>query len=345
MNTTQLQKILTERAYNPQDEPENENVVFRIQFQNIGSLGNFILVTGTPKAGKSKWISGMNAAALKRQDVFSLNIRLPDDKRRIAHWDTEQNRYDYHAMMKLIKKLANIDVFPENYHSFHCRQDNARTIMAMVEYFLQQNPDTGMIFLDGLLDMIDRFNDEGQSKQLVNFLKRITDVHNVLVVGVLHRSVSVNKSIGHLGSSADRAAQSVLIVEKNKEVKQYVLRAEYLRSADDFEPLAIWYNKDCQTWEQCDYIPTEETPRGANRKRRPHEYDITEHLDNIRRIFNSDRVLSYGNYINAICEIYALGHNLAKDMGAYLVKEGLVFRIEQGYTNQRQKGLFVERKN
>lgn len=342
MNETKLAELLQSRAYNPANAPESEQIVFRIQFQNIGSLGNINLLTGLPKAGKSKYISGMMAAAISRQSVFSLNIRLPDDKHGVAHWDTEQNLYDYYSMMKLVKKLAGLPEFPANFRSFHCRRDNARTIMSMIQYYLKRYPDTGILFLDGLLDMIDRFNDEGQSKQLVNFLKHITDVHNILVIGVLHRSVSAAKSIGHLGSSADRSAQSVLVVEKNKEARQYILRAEYLRSADDIEPIAIFYNKELETWEQTDYIPLEEPTRGGSRKPRPGEITTEEHQDNVRRVFYTKDPQPYQLFCRNIAEIYALGIVKAKDTAAYLLREGFVFKNDNGeYTRQRQSNMFA----
>jgi ribosomal protein L21E len=283
----------------------------------------------------------MMAAALTRQEIFSMSLRLPEEKKRVAHWDTEQNRYDYHAMIKLVCKLGNIDAIPDHFHSFHCRQDNAATIIAMVKYFLSIYPDTGLLFLDGLLDMIDRFNDEGQSKMLVNFLKQITDQYNVLVIGVLHRGVTHDKSLGHVGSIADRAAQSVLIVEKNKEAKQYVLKPEYLRSADDFEPVAIYYNKQLNLWEQTEYMQPDQ-PAERQRKKRPAEYDYNDHAANVARIFRVQQSLPYKQYIQEICEVYALGYNLAKDMGSYLVREGLIWKTQDGYTNIRQSKLFVE---
>lgn len=340
----QLHELLMQRAYDPQAEPESEQVVFRIQFQNIGSMGNFDLITGRPKSGKSKYISGMIASALTRKEIFSMSLRLPEGKNRVAHWDTEQNRYDYHAMIKLIFKLGEIDGLPPHFNSFHCRRDNAATIIAMVEYFLSIYKDTGIVFLDGLLDMIDRFNDEGQSKMLVNFLKRITDEHNILVIGVLHRGVTHDKSLGHIGSIADRAAQSVLIVEKNKEARQYVLKSEYLRSADDFDPIAIYYNAQSRSWEQTDYMPEDESAATKQRKKRPAEYNYEEHRANVDRVFRIEKILPYRRYVQEICEVYALGYNLAKDMAAYLVKEGLVWKNENGYTNIRQSQLYVNAK-
>jgi hypothetical protein len=147
--------------------------------------------------------------------------------------------------------------------------------------------------------------------------------------------------LGHVGSIADRAAQSVLIVEKNKEAKQYVLKPEYLRSADDFEPVAIYYNKQLNLWEQTEYMQPDQ-PAERQRKKRPAEYDYNDHAANVARIFRVQQSLPYKQYIQEICEVYALGYNLAKDMGSYLVREGLIWKTQDGYTNIRQSKLFVE---
>lgn len=337
-----LETLIREALFNQHQQPPDEIVVWRIEGQNIGSLGNFSLLTGLPKAGKGKYICGMTAAALTRSDIFGQWFRLPPDRRGISYWDTEQSRYDHYQMLQLIKQLADINELPAHYNSYHCRRYEASTIIAMIEHELQTKPDTGFLILDGLLDLIDSFNDEKQSKALVNFLKRITDVYNILVLGVLHRSKSADKSMGHLGSAADRAAQSVLKVEKDKERKQYILSAEYLRSGDDFTPIAIYYNKQRHCWEQCDYIaPDQEQPKpGKQVQPKPQDLDLSAHTLNVLRIFNSQPVQDYETLIQNIREIYGRGRNWAVACHQYLHLElKIIFKTPAGYTNIQQQRL------
>jgi hypothetical protein len=336
--------LLASRQYNAADEPPEEQIVWRIQFNNIGSLGNFAMITGQPKAGKSRYLSAIIGSGISRDEIFRQQVKLPQEKSDIAHWDTEQSRHDYHRMMKLIKKLAGIENFPVSFNSYHCRRDNPRQIMAMIEYYLTITPTCGLIVLDGLLDMIDRFNDEGESKALINFLKRITDVYNILVIGVLHRSRTVDKTMGHLGSAADRAAQSVLIVEKNIEGSNitYILKPEYLRSAESFDPISIFYNKAINEWQLCDTLPQEAEKIANNKKRRAREYDISEHTWAIGQIFNSGTLLKYSEVITGIRQAYGIGDTYAKqDFLPYLIREGLIFHTGEGYTNRNQARLFV----
>jgi hypothetical protein len=71
-------------------------------------------------------------------------------------------------------------------------------------------------------------------------------------MGVLHLGKGQGETLGHLGSNTDRWSQSTMIVEKNKDAGQFVLKSKYLRSDGDFEPVAIM-NFDGR-WSQVPYI-------------------------------------------------------------------------------------------
>ncbi len=346
-DVTQLEQLIRDALFDATKAPPDEIVVWRIEGQNIGSLGNFSLLTGLPKAGKGKYICGLTAAAITRQEIFGQWLKLPAEKKGISYWDTEQSRFDHYQMLQLIKRLTDGDQLPPWYHSYHCRKHDAGTIIAMIEHELATKQDIGFVILDGLLDLIDSFNDEKQSKALVNFLKRITDIHNILVLGVLHRSKSNDKSMGHLGSAADRAAQSVLKVEKNKELKHYILSAEYLRSGDEFTPISIYYNKGLNIWEQCDYIaPDQPATKTAGKEKQPspRDLDISIHTLNTLRIFNSQEVQPYETLVQNVREIYGRGRNWSVECIKYLTQEQqLIYKIATGYTNISQAKLYVEK--
>lgn len=333
--------MLDAARFDPAAAPPDEQVVFRIQFKTIGSLGDFMIFSGKQKAGKSKFVSGAIAASISREQVFDMQIRLPQGKERVAHFDTEQGKTDHYRMMQLIKKLAGIEDLPNRFTSYRCRQLEGRHILNIIECYLQMNPDCGMIYLDGLLDTIESMNDEKHSSFLKSWLKRITEQYNILLAGVIHRGFTNDKSIGQIGSAADRAAQSVLKIEKNKETKQYVMSSEYLRSADDFEPVAIRYNQQIELWEQCEYMQESEQQQSkpVNMKRRPHEYDIAEHTTNVVRIFNSQTVHSYESLCRRIVQVYAVGTQWAKTCVPILEKENLIWSTPEGFTNIRQGRL------
>jgi hypothetical protein len=106
--------------------------------------------------------------------------------------------------------------------------------------------------VDGLLDLCLDYNDPKETRLVTNWLKRITKQYDILLMGVLHLGKGQGETLGHLGSNTDRWSQSTMIVEKNKDAGQFVLKSKYLRSDGDFEPVAIM-NFDGR-WSQVPYI-------------------------------------------------------------------------------------------
>jgi hypothetical protein len=348
MKQADILQLLQSRRFDAGQEPPKEEIVFRVDWQTIGSLGDYSLITGRPKAGKTKYLAGAMAAAISRKEVFGLKIKLPDHKRRVVHFDTEQGRRSHYNLLQLVSSLSEMPP-PDYFDSYHCRQDSADKILLMIEYYLKNYPDTGMLYIDGLLDLIANFNDVGDSKRLVDWLKRITESNNVHVTAIVHRSMSVDKSIGHLGSTLDRAAQSVLIVEKVKETKQYILKAEYLRDGDEFTPRAIYYNKDLEIWQQTDYIDgtnADTGPRGRTSqllKRKPADYDLAQHMNNVGQMFNIKDTLTWEELKQQIREVYNVGRDWAGECVKHLVSLNLIWKVENGYTNIRQAKLFIQK--
>jgi len=344
MNNADLAKILQSNLYDHSAPPPNEQVVFRIQYKRIGSLGDFILFSGRPKSGKTKYLSGCIAAAISKQEVFDMHIKLPEHKKGVVHFDTEQSKYSHYKMMELIMKLTAETTFPDNFKSYRCRSVAPSNILRMVEYYLQQNKNTGIVYLDGLLDTVESMNDEKHSNFLKCWLKRITEDYNILLAGVIHRGFSNDKSIGQVGSAGERAAQTVLLIEKDKETKQYILKAEYMRDDDEFAPVAIYYNKQLEIWEKTDYIelPAENPHRpAAQLKRRPQDYDIQDHRMHVAQIFNSQAVHKYNDLLQLIKEVYGVGRPWAVECVKVLCSENLIWRTPEGLTNIQQQKLGI----
>jgi hypothetical protein len=185
------------------------------------------------------------------QDVFGIKLTTPTDRPKIAYFDTESSQYDFHRQINRIKDFALLSRVPDRLDAFSFREDMPSKIRKMIETYLQETPDCSVIVVDGLLDLCLNYNDEKETRLLTNWFKRITKVYNILMIGVLHLGKNGGESLGHLGSNTDRWAQSTLIVEKNKETKQFILKPKFLRSSEDFEPIALM-NFDGR-WQQLPY--------------------------------------------------------------------------------------------
>lgn len=258
--------LLQVRRYDPMTLPKNEEVIFLIQGKVIGTLSNYVVLSGLPKASKSTFASAILSSAIvpDYQDVLGVKLALPVGRKKIAYFDTESSPYDFYRGIERIKSFAYVNTLPPTFDAYNFREDGPADIKIMVETYLQNNPDCAVICIDGLLDLCLNINDEVESKLLTGWFKRITKQYNILMIGVLHLSKGTGETIGHLGSSTDRYAQSTLLIEKNKQTNQFVLKAKYLRSSDDFDPIAIMnFNGK---WQQIPYSePIQETYKKAKK--------------------------------------------------------------------------------
>jgi len=243
MNETDKQisitELLAKRSYNPNYIPNKENIVFTISGKHVGSLQNFCVYSGLPKAGKSTYIAALIASAFVPYSVFSMKLHLPTDRRKLCYFDTESSDYDFFRQINKIKGFCEMSILPDWFNAFQVREDGSGLIRRMIETYLDANPECAVIVIDGLLDLLVNYNDEKESSLLTKWLKKITKIYNVLLVTVLHQSKSNLSTTGHIGSASDRFAQSTLDIVKEKEKNAYVLTSRFMRSDSDFDPITL----------------------------------------------------------------------------------------------------------
>lgn len=233
--------LFNQRLYRKTDLPQN--IALTIRGKIIGTLGNFVIFSGLPKASKSTFLAGAVASAFIPGSVYNMKINMPEKRGNILYVDTESAAWDYQAQMQKICAHTGTANIPKDLMSINVREDDPSVICALVDWYLGNFSDCSVLVLDGLLDLIWDYNSETESRKVINWLKKITKVHNILVIGVLHLSKGTGQTLGHFGSLADRYAQSVLEIVKNHEEKQFFIKPKFLRSSDDFDPVAIAWDE------------------------------------------------------------------------------------------------------
>ena len=234
-----IDELLELRKYKPDYIPNKDNVILRIGGKVVGASMNYIIFGGLPKAGKSSYLNSCIASAFVPYDIFTMKINLPENRRKICLFDTESSDYDYYNRIESIKRFAELENLPNWFNSFQVREDGTGTIRRMVERYLELNPDCSVLVLDGLLDLIINYNDEKESSMLTKWLKKITKVHDILIISVLHFNKSNDHTTGVIGSHSDRFAQSTLDIKKDKDNNTYVMSSRFMRSDSDFEPITL----------------------------------------------------------------------------------------------------------
>lgn len=239
----EISDIFASRLYKKSDSIQ-QNIVLKIREKIIGTLQNFVIFSGLPKASKSTFLAATVASSFTPYDVFSIKVTPPELRKKILFVDTESSAFDFQRQMEKIRKHTNQTELPRNLAAISVREDEPGTIFQLIEWYLSTNPDCAIIFLDGVLDVCWNYNDERESRIVINWFKRITKRYDCLIVGVIHLSKGTGTTLGHLGSLADRYAQSTVEIVRNIETKQFVLKPKFLRSSDDFDPVAIQFITD-----------------------------------------------------------------------------------------------------
>jgi len=260
-------QLLNSRHYQDGYQPPQENVFFRIRNEIIGSAGNFCVFSGLPKAGKSTFLNAMIASThVIGGNLFGLHLNSDVTRPFIGYFDTESAQYDFYKNIGRIKQMTHRDSLPANFNAFNTRQDPSEINKILVETYIRNYP-ASIVIIDGFLDLIKNYNDESESRQLIDWLKKITTEFSVLIIGVIHTGKKDNHTLGHFGSMVDRYAQSVLEVTKDKETNTYCLSAKYLRSAPEFDPIYIMWNGS--DFVECAIPPPikENTPSNKGRRR------------------------------------------------------------------------------
>jgi RecA-family ATPase len=255
-NEKNYQKILQDRKFDRSKVPKQEQITFTIQGKIIAQLGSYAVFTGASKSGKSTFVAATIASAFNGfQDIFEIKLNFPKDRKRIGYFDTESSSYDFYMQMKKIEKFIDRNGLPDEIDAYNTREDNPKDIRSMIVQYLKSTPECSILIVDGFLDLLMDYNNVEESRFLTNWFKKITKEYNITLIGVLHTGKGNNETLGHLGSNTDRWANSTLIVEKDKNTKQHILKPKFLRSDSDFDPIAIT-NYDGR-WMQQHYIEQE----------------------------------------------------------------------------------------
>jgi hypothetical protein len=320
--------ILRSRQYDPDFIPPPENTVFRIQGETIGNLQSFIVFSGLPKAGKSRFFMAALASSITGNSIFSMHIDPPKNRPKIALFDTESSQYDFYRNIDQLKKFAGVQRLPDNIDAFCTRQDGPKMQRKLISEYLKQSPETSVLVVDGLLDMVMNYNDERECRELIVWLKRITTERNILLMSVLHTGKDGTQRLGHLGANTDRWAQSTLSIEKETDENdnsksKYILKSKFLRSSVGIQPVEIQYNKISDGWEMIN---------GHQMESKNHWkfYSKIKHNEKMDQIFPDGIRMNYETAIKRIQDVEHRGQNYSKDYFKYLKESDWIIQDING---------------
>ena len=199
----------------------------------------------------------------------------------------------------------------------------------LISEYLNLNPETSVLIIDGLLDVVMNYNDEKECRELIIWLKKLTTERNILLMAVLHTGKDGTQRLGHLGANTDRWAQSTLTIEKEIDENdnlqsKYVLKSKFLRSSAGITPIEIQYNKFSDNWEMInEHVLIE--------KNHWKFYNKFKHNEKIDLLFKIESRLNYESAIKQLQVIEKRGQNYCKEYFKYLKENELIKQDVNGF--------------
>ena len=183
----------------------------------IATFGNFSASTGKAKGKKTFNISAMVAAAVTNTTVLNYRACLPEGKRKILYFDTEQSKYHCHNVLERIYKLSGLSVKKDDPRLLFwgLREYTPKLRIALIDYALRKHQEVGLVIIDGLRDLMYDINNGKEATDVMTVLMAWTSVYDLHIHTVLHLNKNDNNPRGHIGTELENKAKTVLIISKN----------------------------------------------------------------------------------------------------------------------------------
>lgn len=179
--------------------------------------GDISIITGKAGSKKSFFRTMLVASYISG---YETDDRMPfrthrKDNLMVIDIDTEQSPFMSQRAFKRINTIAG--EYP-NYEAHRLKPYTAKERLMMIEEIVEKYKDKiGLLSIDGLVDLVESFNDEIESRLLLEKFMRWTNDYKIHIMGILHQNPSSSKMMGHIGSIITRKAATVFTVVKNEE--------------------------------------------------------------------------------------------------------------------------------
>jgi len=222
--------------------------IIKIMDSNFAVKGDFSIVGGLPKVGKTTICAFMIATAFMEviPDNFdSLGIRTKFcEGKPVVYFDTEQPSAYTNKLRIQIKKMLGVKFQPDNLHIINLRKYNSVDKAKIVFAWMNEVPDAHLWIVDGVADLIQDPNNTEQAFQIIEKFMMMTDRLHTSVVLHLHENPGGGKLRGNLGSEAERKCGGAITLKKNKSEGTHSIEPKVIRGSEDFPDILFKWDKE-----------------------------------------------------------------------------------------------------
>jgi uncharacterized membrane protein len=212
-----LEKLATFRV-TTDTEVAPEEPALSVDGVGLFALNDIHAVKAKQKHGKTTMLK-VCAAALLAGQMFRVKSELENPS--VLWLDTEQKSTDVKLIVTSIQQMTGLD---DNYINSHLyvyalRSRNYDELFKDMTALVEQIKPS-VVILDGIVEFVESFNDEGASKSLIHDLLITSEQQHCAVICVLHtnKSEDDHNMRGHLGTMLAQKAGTVLECKKQGKI-------------------------------------------------------------------------------------------------------------------------------
>lgn len=190
---------------------------FTLRLSGVGTMprGDIQAVKAKSKNGKS-FLCSVFIASLFGCKIF--NFESEENNPVVLYFDTEQNERNTAKLAVRVHTLMEWNT-QENHPGFHVytlRTMNTPDRLPFIDDVIAKRKPS-VVFIDGIADLIENFNDVEQSTDLINHLMKVSADSDCCICCVLHTNKAKDDSgmKGHLGTLLLQKASDVYEVKKD----------------------------------------------------------------------------------------------------------------------------------
>ena len=322
-----MDALLDARRFDLANPPAKPVPVLSINGKTIATAGNLVAVTSQAKAGKTALETAMMAALMEPTgDCLGITGQNPDGLP-VLHFDTEQSRYDHHAVVLLTLRRAGREQPPEWLWSYSVADVATKDRRKALAHEMKRAAIAGnlrAVCVDGIADLCVDPNDPAEAFGLIEELHRLAIDYDCPIVCVLHENpggADTGKTRGHLGSQLERKAETNLRLSKDAEGITTVFseRSRHCHIPKDTGPRFAW-DESAGMHLSCASI------KGEKENAKAHEIDGV-----LAQVFEAAPLLSYTDLRGAIMRIRGITQRAA---------EKYIASLQPKFIKQTASGLY-----
>lgn len=319
---------LFRRRFSAANPPPPLEPILLINGIPVGTGGNIALLGAQAGSGKSRYcaaIIGSSVGGIESNgDFLGWQCHNPMGKA-VIYLDFEQSAQDHFDLIKGALRRAGADVEPDWLYAHHLTGvgpvEGLAFLKALLNRVSAKHGGVLIALIDGIADLCQSPNDEQEAFELIRQIHALAGEYDCLVFGILHHNAQQEgaKMRGHLGSQAERKAETVFQLKRDSEeaITLSTTKARHRRITEQEGPRFQW----------CDDFGDFVTIKSKAEVRSSIKDDESRIL--AKDLFAVERGLTYAAAIERIIELTGKSESTAKRRLGEMRASGFV-KVQSG---------------